>query len=157
MPNPNPITTDALIVVYVDTANIPAGPVTDLSHVYLGDNQKDPEKTDPRAYVTQLQQNSQIAWFGAVMDIKSNPNDYVLVTGITMTDDKIGITIRDKNGGRGKSGAGSGDTHIDAIPTAVNSPKKMSTYTISFTVRHYNPDGSYVDKQCTIDPKLNMN
>ena len=159
--NPNPITTDALITLYVDTSRIASGKITDPNLVYLADNQDDPETSNPETFETGLKQNSQIAWFGAVMDINSHPYDYVLITGITMKNDGIGITIRDKFNGRGKSGAGSGNTHIDGIPTSASSTKgASSTYTISFTVRHYpnNADlTNYTDSNCTIDPKLNMN
>jgi len=162
-----PATTDALILLYVDTANIPKPAPSDpadnsiLEHVFLASNNTDPN-TPPESpsapsgkttFKTDLKSNSQIAWVGAVQDISNQQNDYVLINSITLNNDNIGIILRDKFGGKNPNQAGSGDTHIDGIVRNNPGPAgSETTYTINFSVCH---NGTVTDGY-QIDPKMRM-
>lgn len=171
-----PATTDALIMLYVDTATIIGLDPTDTSQANLDaiadccilssnntDSQSPTEgSNDPnsrRNFETDLKNNSQIAWVGAVLDIGNNLNDYVLISSIVLTQDGIGIVLGNPQPGnipgRGMQ-PGSGDTHIDGIvrqnpPPGGNGSE--TEYKLIFTVCH----GQNVKDGYQIDPKLKMN
>lgn len=147
-----PYTTDALILLYVNTANI-INFTNDqtqqvLGCVYLADNQGDIDPDNKSNYTTYLSGNSQIAWAGAVLNMTPGLKDYVLISDITFKSGKNGIGIQKR-----PKQNGSGDTHIDAFFTG-NIPSGTETdYTISFSVFR---DGDTVGKDYSIDPKLIM-
>ncbi len=163
-----PATTDALIIMYVDTASIVAYyPQTDsnttnvLDCIFIASNTTDPgspteNPSDPggkTTFITDLKSNSQIAWVGAVQQISTYPNDYVLINSITLNQDNIGIIIRSKFGGKNPNQSGSGDTHIDGI--VKNNPGgtgSLTDYTINFSVCH---NGQVYDN-FKVDPKMKM-
>jgi hypothetical protein len=164
-----PATTDALIMMYVDTANIgsyypqtPANTNNVLDCVYIASNHTDSgsPSESPGApggkttFITDLKSDSQIAWVGAVQSITTWPNDYVLISGIALNNDGIGITLRCKfGGGKNPNQSGSGNTHIDGV--VKNNPGgtgSITDYTITFTVCH---NGNVMDG-FQVDPKLIM-
>lgn len=168
-------TTDALIMLYVDTESIINLDPNDTSQLNLAaiaercilasnhnDSANVPEgpgnPQSRRNFITDIKQNSQICWAGAVQKMETLPNDYVLVTGITPISDNIGIIVGNKvpentqyNGWQ----PGSGDTHMDGMVRINQQPGGPNTeynYTIFFTVCH----GDTVKKNYRIDPKMRM-
>ncbi|WP_445382955.1 hypothetical protein [Robiginitalea sp. IMCC43444] len=137
---PRPDTTDALIVLYVDTVGIqqyidnPADPKV-LEHVFISSNWTDSDSPNQTltgqggktTFQTDIQRNSQLAWMGAAQDIANNQDHYVLITGIEMypNQDPIGITLRNRE-------TGSGNTHIDGFVSGGN--KGITSYKINFSV-----------------------
>ena len=173
-----PATTDALIMLYVDTAAIIGLDPTDTSQTnldaiadccILSSNHTDPQSptegsNDPnsrRNFETDLKNNSQIAWVGAVQDIENNRNDYVLISDIVIVPSQDGIGIIKGNPlpgdrpGRGFQPS-SGRTHIDGIVRQNPPPGgngSVTEYKLVFTVCH----GQNVKDGYQIDPKLKMN
>jgi hypothetical protein len=145
-----PYTTDAIIVLYVNTANIinyNNSQTTEVKNcVYLGDNQGDIDPADKSNFTTYLSGNSQIAWVGAVQNITPGLTDYVLISSITFKTDQnnIGITLRPKQNG-------SGDTHIDGFFTGNKTSGTFTNYTINFSVFRGGQEYTY-----SIDPQLKM-
>jgi hypothetical protein len=166
-----PATTDALIMLYVDTESIIELDPTDKSQdnldaiadcCFISSNNTDSASTpeEPgspssrRNFTTDLYSNSQIAWVGAVQNIIDNPNDYVLISDIIPTTDDIKIKIGPKQPNSGNGNPGSGDTHIDGIVKSSHGGLGSQTiYSIIFTVCH---NGTPPKDGYQIDPKLNM-
>ena len=142
-----PTTTDVLVILYVDTALIVnADTQKQIENcVYLGDNQGDIDPPDITKFNTNLHGNPEIAWLGAVLNMTPGLTDYVLISGITINQDGIGIQIRPKQNG-------SGDTHVDGFVQGRNVPPgKTMDYTIDFSVYR---NGSLYNYH--IDPKMTM-
>lgn len=144
-----PSTTDALIVLYVNTTDIIQYSNSQkpqvLSCVYLADNQGDIDPADKTEFTTKLSGNSQIAWVGAVMNMAVDLLDYVLINDITNISGGIPIQKRPKQNG-------SGDTHIDAFNTGNKPPSgSITSYTLNFSVFVGGQEHVY-----SIDPQLKM-
>ena len=165
-----PATTDALIILYVDTVNIPvpapsgSSDPSVLDHVFIASNHTDsaspPQSpTTPggkTTFKTDLKSNSQIAWVGAVQDIMNHKDDYVLISGISIQPSQDGIGIVTGDGQPvGNNHPGSGYTHVDGMlrkNPPPGGPGCETIYTIHFSVCH----NGVVTDGYQIDPKMRM-
>lgn len=153
---PAPPLTNTLITIYVNTAvTLTQNNIKD--NVWFADT--DGDIIDDHGtggtvenYLTEITKNGNVTWVGAVQDIRTYPSDYVLITGIDMSNgnqNKINLSAMPSSPANGNP------THVNGRVTGNASPLPMS-YSISIKVGRIDSNGQRITHDLTIDPRLRI-
>lgn len=141
---------NTLVTMYVNTEFPGLSQGNIENHVWMGDSNGDVENNNGgnvADYSTGVLPNGNVTWVPAVINIRTAPKDYVLITNVVMGDDndgKINISLEpDKKL----------PTHVNGkISNNVNNGQTFE-YKIYFTVYR---DGKE-DLNLYIDPRIQIN
>ena len=154
---PAPALVNTLVTLYVNTN--PDGGLNQqnvIDHVWMADT--DGDVVDNNAgnvanYTTSVQKNGNITWVGAVINIRTRPSDYVLITGITLSPgngNKINLSNEPSSPANGNC------THVNGRVTG-NATVNPFEYRINFKVVHVSDNGGRNEIDLCIDPKIQIN
>lgn len=140
---------DTIITLYVNTKEIincstkKADRNEILPFILLCDNHYDHPSREE--FTSNSHPNTKIAWVGAVVHIKENREDFVIIKKIKTQKGKSILKIYD-------SKLSSGNTHVDGhVGKAKLKNHPEESYSIRFLVNH---EGK--EKTFTIDPKIRV-
>jgi len=144
---------NTLVTLYVNTGvpGLSQGNIVD--HVWMADSNGDIVDNNAghvRNYITGVLSKGNVTWIPAVINIRNDPSDYVLITDVKISsgnDNKITIskmpTSKDPNHVNGKVSGNPGGDPFE--------------YRILFTVSHVGNDGKRKPPQhFYIDPKIQI-
>ncbi len=146
--------TNTLITMYVNTA-VTLTEENKKDNVWFADTDGDivnDNGGNVSNYITDVFKNGNVTWVGAVVDIRANLSDYVLITGVVMSNgnqSKINITGMPSTPGNGNI------THVNGRVNGEPSPMPME-YTISFEVGRVDSEGNRTKQDLSIDPQLRI-
>lgn len=151
----NPLT-NTLVTLYVNTD--PDGGLTQpnvIDHVWMADT--DGDVADNNAghvanYTTNVLKNGNITWVGAVINIRTRPSDYVLITGIEVS---TGNTAKLRLTDEPATPANGNPTYING--RVIGNPSATAfEYRINFKVVHIDDQGVRHESDFFVDPKIRI-
>lgn len=147
--------TNTLVSMYVNTS-VSLTPTNIEQNVWFADSDGDIVNNhggNVANYVTDVLKNGNITWVGAVQDIRTYSGDYVLITGVVMSNgnqSKVNIDLMPSTPANGNK------THVNGRVTGNASPLPIE-YTISFRVGRVDSNGQRTWNDFSIDPKIRIN
>jgi hypothetical protein len=146
--------TNTLVTLYVNTA-VPLTEENIKENVWFADSNGDTANSHGQGgtvtnYLTDIVKNGNITWVGAVQDIRTYPNFYVIIQNITIggtgNQNKININLEPTP---------NGNTHVNGRVTG-NPSATPFEYTIFFRVGRVHSDGTRNWNDFNIDPRLRI-
>lgn len=146
----NPLT-NTLVTLYVDTsAELTQENIED--HVWFADSDGDNSGGSCQDYTTDLTKNGNVTWTGAVQDIKTYPEHYVIIQEIRLgssDQNKLNLSSEPSTPANGNV------THVNGRVTG-NVSNDPFSYTIQFNVSKIDSNNQRIQSNFTIDPQLRI-
>jgi len=145
---------NTLVTIYVNT-DVDLTQNNIKSKVWFADSDGDIENDhggNVENYMTEVTKNGNVTWTGAVKDIQTYPNYYVLIQNIVISNgnqSKINIDLEPS------SPAGGNITHVNGRVNGNPSPLPIE-YTIHFRVGKIDSNGQRTWNDLYLDPRLKI-
>jgi len=151
---PTPPKKNTIVTLYVNTAFPGLSQNNIEDHVWMADSNGDIVNNNAGRianYTTDIIKNGNVTWVPAVINIRTDPSDYVFITDVVISSsnsNKMQISPEPTSSQSGNT------THVNG--RANGDPGDILTYTIYFQVSHVEGGVRQPPLALNVDPKMQM-